>query len=70
VELLPTYPSGGDQVGLLEHLEVLHVAEARHRQPLVERRERLPVLLEETVEQRTSRGIRKRLEHRFHGAGL
>jgi hypothetical protein len=51
----------------LVHLEVLHHAEARHGEALLERRQRLPVLPEELIEQAAARGVCERPEHFVHG---
>jgi hypothetical protein len=66
VVLLAAAPARDHEAGLLEHLEVLHHAEARHRQPLLERAERLPVLLEQLVEQAAARRVGEGLEHGVH----
>ena len=66
VELLASAPARGHEPCLLEHLEVLHHAEARHRRPLLERAERLPILGEEPVEQFPSRRVGECLEDRVH----
>ena len=55
---------------LLEDLQVLHHAEARHRQPPFERRQRLTVLLEQQVEQAAARRVRQRLEHLVHAGSI
>ena len=59
----------GHEARLLEHPQVLHDAEARHRQPPLERAQRLPVLLEQLVEQAPARRVGEGLEHRVH-AGI
>jgi hypothetical protein len=66
VELLPASPLGGDETGLLEHAQVLHHAEARHRQPLLQRAQRLPVFVEEGVKQLSARGVGEGLENCVH----
>ena len=58
-----------DRPRLLEHAQVLHHAEARHRKPLLERRERLAVLGEQLVEQAPARRVGESLEPRVHGRG-
>ena len=63
VLLLASHLAGGDEVGVFEHAEVLHHAEARHRKLLLERGEALPVLLEQLVEQGPAGGIRDGLEN-------
>ena len=60
-------PAGHDEPGLLEHPQVLHHAEARHRHALLERAQRLPVLALERVEQAAPRRVGERLEHVVHG---
>ena len=66
VELLATLAPRRDEIRLLEHPQVLHHAEAGHRQALLERRQCLPVLGEELVEELAPRRIGKRPEHRVH----
>jgi hypothetical protein len=68
VELLAPTPLRGHETRFLEHPEVLHDAEARHRQPLLERAECLPVLLEQLVEQAAARRVGEGLEHCVHAA--
>src|SRR5512143_983167 len=68
MELLSAPLAGDDEIRLLQHLEVLHHAEARHRQATLEGAERLPVLLEEPVEQLAPGRIAERLEHLVHGS--
>src|ERR1700733_14638618 len=70
MQLLAPLPPGRDQTGLLQQLEMLHDAEARHRQPLLERLQCLSVLLEELVEQLSARGVRERFEHIVHGSNI
>ena len=66
VQLLAAALAREDETGLFEHLQVLHHAEARHRQALLERTQRLTVLLKQLVEQLAPRGIGQRLEHLVH----
>src|SRR4029077_20979340 len=66
VELLPAAPARDHEIGLLQQPEVLHDAEARHGQALLERTQRLPVLLEELVEQSSPGRVAERLEHLIH----
>src|SRR3712207_7592438 len=47
VQLLAAAPPARHEVRLLEHAQVLHDAEASHRQPGLERGQRLPVLPEQ-----------------------
>ena len=63
VQLLPARPAGDHEVRFLEHLEVLHHAEAGHRQLGLELGERAAVTLEEQVEQEPTGRIGQRLEH-------
>jgi cysteine desulfurase len=51
VQLLPAALPGRHQVRLLEHAQVLHDAEAGHRQALLECAQRLPVLPEQLIEE-------------------
>ena len=66
MELLATAPARGHEARLLEHPQVLHHAEARHRQPLLQRAEALPVLPEQLVEQAAARGVGEGPEHIVH----
>ena len=66
VQLLAALPPCDDEPGLLEQLEVLHDAEAGHREPLHERTERLPVLAIERVEQLPASRVGQCAEHRVH----
>ena len=66
VELLPAAPPGHDQAGVLELPQVLHDAEARHREPLLQRAERLPVRPEELIEQLAPGRVGQGLEHLVH----
>jgi hypothetical protein len=63
MQLLPPLLAGDDEPGLLEHLEVLHHAEAGHRQLGLQLRQRAAVTCEQEVEQEATRGVGKRLEH-------
>ena len=69
VELLASAALGDDEARVLEHAEMLHHAEARHRRPPLELAERLPVALLELVEEAAARGIREGFEDVIH-AGL
>jgi hypothetical protein len=51
VQLLAALAPGRDQVRLLQHPQVLHDSEARHRQPRLEGGQGLAVLLEQRVQQ-------------------
>jgi hypothetical protein len=66
MQLLATLAPGRDQPRPLEHPQVLHDAEAGHRQALLERAQRLTVLLEQLVQQAAPGRVGKRLEHRVH----
>ena len=66
VQLLAALAAGGHDPGLLEHLQVLHHAEARHRQAPLECREGLAVLPEELVEQGPAGRVGQCLEHLVH----
>jgi hypothetical protein len=71
VPLLPSRPAHDDEPRAFEDAQVLHHAEARHRQLGLELRQRPPIADEEPVEQIAARGIRERLEHAVvvsHGA--
>ena len=66
MQFLAAAPLADDKAGLLQQLQVLHHAEARHRQPLLERAQRLPVLLEQLIEQASTCRVRKGSEHVIH----
>ena len=67
VELGTARPFGDDQVRLLEHVQVLHDAEARHvGQHLAELVERLAVAAAQRVEQGASPFVGQRLEDLVH----
>jgi hypothetical protein len=66
VELLAAAAFGDDQAGLLEHAQVLHDAKTSHRQPALERAQRLPVALEQLVEQAAAGGVANRPEDVVH----
>ncbi len=70
VELLAASAPGDDEPCLLQLLQVLHHAEAGHREALVERVQRLPVLPEELVEQAPASGVGKRPEDLVHTSDL
>ena len=62
-----TDPFGGDQVGGLQHGEVLHHAEPGHlRKAVAQRLHRLAVVFEQRVEDRPSGRVGQRLEHLVH----
>src|SRR4051794_17693999 len=66
VELLATAPLRRHEARVLEHAQMLHHAEARHRQPALEAAQRLPVVAKELVQQTSPRGISQRPEHLIH----
>ena len=66
MELFSALLPGRDEMRLLEDLQVLHHAEAGHRQPGFELGQRLPVALEELVEQLPPRRVGEGPEHRVH----
>src|SRR5439155_2937089 len=66
MELLASPLLGHDEARLFELVQMLHHAEARHPEPPFERAQRLPVLLEERVEQAPSSWISQRPEHLVH----
>jgi hypothetical protein len=67
VELLAPAALADHESRLLEYPQVLGDPEARHLEALDERAERLPVALEEGVEQRAPGGIGEGLEDVVHG---
>src|SRR5439155_25115355 len=56
MQLLPTASPGRHQASLFEHAQVLHHTEARHGETPLERCERLPILLEELIEETATSG--------------
>ena len=66
MELFAPTPLGLDEARLLELPQMLHHSEARHREVPLERAERLPVLLEELVEQAAAGGVGEGSEHLVH----
>jgi hypothetical protein len=66
VELLSATASGDDESRVLENLEMLHDAEARHHETLLERTQRLAVLAEEFIEQLAPSRIRQCPEDLVH----
>ena len=66
VELLAASPLGDHQPRLLELLQVLHHAEAGHREAFLEGAQGLAVFPEELVEQAPSRGIGQGSEDFVH----
>jgi hypothetical protein len=67
MQLLPPPSAGDHEAGLLELLEVLHHAEARHREALLEGAEGLAVVAVELVEQLPPGGVGERSEDLVHG---
>src|ERR1700722_13824341 len=67
VQLLAPVPLGRDEVGFLEHLQVLHHPEPRHVELAVEVGERAPVTLEEQVEQVPPARVGECLEDEIFG---
>ena len=70
VQLLPAPPPGDDEARFLELLQVLHHAEAGHREAGFERAQRLPVLPEQLVEQAPSGRIGQGPEHLVHATKI
>jgi hypothetical protein len=68
VELLAAASFRNHQARVLEHAEMLHDAEARHRQAPLEGGQALAVGLEELVEQAPSGRVGQRPEDLVHGA--
>jgi hypothetical protein len=66
VDLLATAPPGDHEARLLELPEVLHHAEARHREVLLQGAEGLAVLAEQLVEQPAPGRVGQSLEHLVH----
>jgi hypothetical protein len=63
MQLLPPRPARRHEPRVLQHAQVLHDAEARHRQLRLELGEGAPVAHEQPVEQEAPGGIGERLEH-------
>jgi len=70
VELLPAFTAIDDEPGSFEHLQVLHHAEARHLQLLLELGQRPAPSLEQPVEQMAARLIGQGLEDQIVLSGL
>jgi hypothetical protein len=66
MELFAPAPSGDDETRLLEHLEVLHDAEAGHGEPPLERGQVLAILTEELVQQAAPSRVGEGFEHLVH----
>jgi hypothetical protein len=65
VQLLSARPARHDDAGTLEHAQVLHDTEPRHRQLRLELRQRATVTFEEQIEKESACRIRDCLEHRI-----
>jgi hypothetical protein len=63
VQLEPSSSHAADEIGRLEHREVLAHRLARHFEVLAQLPERLPVVLAQPVEQQPTAGVGQRLEH-------
>ena len=70
VQLLAPAPLGHDEAGLLEHSQVLHHAEARHRQAPLERAQCLAFLFEQLVEQPAACRVGEGPEHIIHAVRI
>jgi len=66
VQLFAAAPASQHEPRFLELLQVLHDAEARHLEALLERAQRLAVCAEELVEEAPPSGIGQRPEHLIH----
>ena len=66
MQLLAAALSRGDEARLFQHAQVLHHAEPRHRDALAQLAQRLPVALEESIEQLAAARIGERFEHLVH----
>jgi len=69
VELFATVPDGGDEVGVLEEIEVLGHGLARHVEVLAEGGEGLAVVLVQQIEQLATAGIGQGFENGVHDIG-
>ena len=58
VQLLAPSPSGHHQPGILQQSQVLHDAEAGHRNPFLKSAQRLTILFEEGIEKISTRRVR------------
>jgi hypothetical protein len=65
VQLLPPRPARYDDARPLEHAQVLHDTEPRHRQLRLELCQRATVTFEEQIEKESACRIRECLEHRI-----
>ena len=66
VQLESSAPHAGDEIGGLEHREVLAHRLARHFEVLAQLAERLAVVLPQPVQQQPTARVRKRLEDHVH----
>ena len=66
VKLFPAVPDGGDEVGVLEEVEVLRHGLAGHVEVLAESGEGLAVVLMQQVEQLAAAGIGQGFENGVH----
>jgi hypothetical protein len=72
MQLLASAPMRDYQARPFQHLEVLHYAEARHLELLLELSQRLPIVLVEQVEEKAPRAVSEGSEHQVffdHGEG-
>lgn len=69
VELFPTVPDGGDEVGVLKEIEVLGHGLAGHVEVLAEGGEGLAVVLMQQVQQLAAAGIGQGFENGIHDMG-
>lgn len=69
MELLAAVPDRGDEVGLLEEVEMLRHGLAGHIEVLAERGEGLAVVLVQEVEQLATAGIGQGFENVIHDVG-
>ena len=66
VMLEPAAPCGGHEMGVLEHLEMLHHSEPAHVELLLQFGQRLSVLRAEAVHQRAAGRVVEGFEDRVH----
>jgi len=69
VQLFAAVPDDGDEVGVLQQVQVLGHRLAGHVEVRAERGQRLPAALVEQVEQLAAAGIGQGFEHIVHDAG-
>ena len=70
VQLLPAAFARDHETGPLQHLEVLHHPEPRHRHALLQGGQSLTVLGEERIEKVTPGRVCESLEHLIHGLDI